>query len=417
MRVWILQTGEPVHTDVSGLRPMRAMNLANALLGRGHEVTLWTSNFDHFSKKHRFGSAHTVDVKENFQIRFIHSRGYKSHFGLGRLLDHMQLGLNLRKSLKFELPPDVSFIGYPPIEPAFILSSWLTGRKKPFMVDVKDAWPQILLRALPKPIRPLGKIALVPYFIAMKKTFVMATSMSSITESYLDWCNKSADRKISIYDRVTPLTVQKQILADSEWIHAEKVLNQLGIFDDGRFRLTFIGTLNSAFDFTPIIEAIQNLDIQLVIAGHGPQFQNIKEQSCGNQKIVMLGWIDTSVAQVLMAKSSFMLAPLRDLNDFKMSMPNKFFDAMQNGKPILTSISGYAGAFVTKHRIGVEYTPNDVSQLEIILKSLIDNPNSVAEMGQRASDVYKSFFDFNYVYGRLVDDLETLAFEAGDESE
>lgn len=323
----------------------------------------------------------------------------------------------MRKSLKFELPPDVSFIGYPPIEPAFILSSWLTGRKKPFMVDVKDAWPQILLRALPKPIRPLGKIALVPYFIAMKKTFVMATSMSSITESYLDWCNKSADRKISIYDRVTPLTVQKQILADSEWIHAEKVLNQLGIFDDGRFRLTFIGTLNSAFDFTPIIEAIQNLDIQLVIAGHGPQFQNIKEQSGGNQKIVMLGWIDTSVAQVLMAKSSFMLAPLRDLNDFKMSMPNKFFDAMQNGKPILTSISGYAGAFVTKHRIGVEYTPNDVSQLEIILKSLIDNPNSVAEMGQRASDVYKSFFDFNYVYGRLVDDLETLAFEAGDESE
>ena len=32
MKIWILQTGEPLHIDKSGLRPMRAMNLSNALI-------------------------------------------------------------------------------------------------------------------------------------------------------------------------------------------------------------------------------------------------------------------------------------------------------------------------------------------------------------------------------------------------
>jgi hypothetical protein len=53
MKVWILQTGEPLPIDANGLRPMRAMNLTKSLIDHGHEVILWSSNFDHFSKSHR----------------------------------------------------------------------------------------------------------------------------------------------------------------------------------------------------------------------------------------------------------------------------------------------------------------------------------------------------------------------------
>ena len=60
MKIWILQTGEPLHIDKSGLRPMRAMNLSNALIEKGHDVVLWSSDFDHFSKKHRFGVAKEI---------------------------------------------------------------------------------------------------------------------------------------------------------------------------------------------------------------------------------------------------------------------------------------------------------------------------------------------------------------------
>jgi len=40
MNVWILQTGEPLHIDAGHPRPMRAMNLANALVKAGHIVLM-----------------------------------------------------------------------------------------------------------------------------------------------------------------------------------------------------------------------------------------------------------------------------------------------------------------------------------------------------------------------------------------
>jgi glycosyltransferase involved in cell wall biosynthesis len=192
---------------------------------------------------------------------------------------------------------------------------------------------------------------------------------------------------------------------------AKKTLNELGILDDDRFKLTFIGTLNSAFDFTPIIQAVKNLDVQLIIAGDGPQYQKIKEDCKEIDNVLLLGWIDMSLANVLMARSSIMLAPLRDLTDFRMSMPNKFFDAMQNAKPILTSISGYTGDFLVHHQIGVEYSSGDVNQLEEIINRLASDPDSIREMGQRAKEVFDNYFDFDTVYGSLVYDLEKIAME------
>jgi glycosyltransferase involved in cell wall biosynthesis len=243
----------------------------------------------------------------------------------------------------------------------------------------------------------------------MKKTFKNALSISSITDPYLSWCKKSANRKPSKFDRVTPLTVQKQTFAKEEIQVAEKLLGELGVIDDSRFKLTFIGTLNSAFDFSPIIRAIKNLDIQLIIAGDGPQFGDLKNESKNNKNIILLGWIDSVVANVLMTKSSLMLAPLKDLDDFRMSMPNKFFDAMQNAKPILTSISGYTGNFLKHHNIGIEYSSEDAENLEKILETMAHDPNMILKMGNRAREVYETFFEFKDVYGNLVDDLENLA--------
>ena len=153
----------------------------------------------------------------------------------------------------------------------------------------------------------------------------------------------------------------------------------------------------------------------MIIAGDGPQYQKIKNDCKDMDNVLLLGWIDMSLANALMDRSSIMLAPLRDLTDFRMSMPNKFFDAMQNAKPILTSISGYTGDFLVHHKIGVEYSPGDVNQLEEIINGMVSNPDSIREMGQRAKEVFDNLFDFDIVYGSLVYDLEKIVMEVENE--
>ena len=165
MLVWILQTGEPLHIDNDNSRPMRAMNLSDKLVGSGHSVILWSSAFNHRIKKHRSKKYETHKVNDNLEIRLIPSCGYKKNISLARLLDHFQMAWNLKTLLKKEkILPDVAFIGYPPIETAFVMSGWLKKRKVPILLDIKDLWPSIFINVLPKKIKLIAKMFFYPYF-------------------------------------------------------------------------------------------------------------------------------------------------------------------------------------------------------------------------------------------------------------
>ena len=95
MKIWIFQTGEPVHTDISNTRAMRAINLADALIDNSHQVSIITSDFYHQQKKHRYGVITHKQVNKNLEIVFIPSPGYKKNIGLGKLYDHYILSKNL----------------------------------------------------------------------------------------------------------------------------------------------------------------------------------------------------------------------------------------------------------------------------------------------------------------------------------
>ena len=113
LTIWILQTGEPLHIDEGNPRPMRAMNLANALVAAGHRVVLWSSAFYHHEKRHRSRHAVRIIVSNHLEIRLVPSPGYGRNIGFGRLWDHAVLAHNINKLLRAEHTlPDVGFIGY-----------------------------------------------------------------------------------------------------------------------------------------------------------------------------------------------------------------------------------------------------------------------------------------------------------------
>jgi len=119
----------------------------------------------------------------------------------------------------------------------------------------------------------------------------------------------------------------------------------------------------------------------------------------------MPGWLTHCQAKVLAERSQLMIAPLKNLVDFKMSIPNKFFDYMSYGKPIITSISGLAGDFVTKNKIGIEYSNEIDSSLEIALSNLFKNPELIVEMSKNSKSIFLGKFSYDVVYQMLVDHI------------
>jgi len=410
MKVWILQTGEPLPIDANGLRPMRAMNLTKSLIDHGHEVILWSSNFDHFSKSHRFSTRKDIQFSESLSIKLIHSRGYKSHFGIARLIDHLQLGWNLARMLHNESPPDVAFIGYPPIETAWVMATWLKRKKIPSVVDVKDAWPEILLRGFPPQIHPLLRILLIPYFLMMKKTFNSVTSISSVTKEFLTWCEDQSSRDSSR----NSMNIVNYLTSNNENSESNLTSQQLSFLNSNQLekqvimRGVFVGTLNSAFDFNPLLSAAEDLPIEIVIAGDGPVFDELKQKSSHLKNFRMLGWVKESEARALYKVSDFMFAPYKDLPDFDIHIPNKIFDAMSNALPLVSSITGTTRNLIIEKQIGVVYDCDSTTSLTNELQKLISHREGLGKMGENSKRLYDQVYSFEEVYGNCVRHLENL---------
>lgn len=409
MKVWVLQTGEPLQIDASGLRPMRAINLSNALVEHGHQVVLWSSDFDHFSKKHRTGKNSVIQYSPNLEIRLISSRGYKSHVGLSRLFDHAQLAFSLRREMKKRPLPDVAFIGYPPIETAWAMTNWLSRNKIPTLLDVKDAWPDVLLRAFPNKLQVLAKIALSPYFLITNRTFKKSTGLCSVTQPFLDWSLNKANRHQNKLDCVAPLTTPLANFSKEEIEEAAIWLDKKGIKDDGQLRGSFVGTLNSAFDFAPIIKAAESTFVNFVLAGDGPAAEKLKKSVSHLQNVIMPGWISAAQTHVLATRSAFMLAPVKDLEDFKMSVPNKFYDAMAHGLPIVTSISGESKHLIEQNQIGICYNIGGTKSLTSAILQIEDKTRELKVMSENSLNLYHAKFEFKKSYANLVKHLEMLS--------
>lgn len=388
---------------------MRAANLTDALLAAGHRVVLWSSDFYHQDSRHLTGRDSHITVHDDLEVRLIHSRGYSRNVGPGRLVDHAQLALRLRRLLKEVRLPDVAFVGYPPIEPAAVMTRWLRERGVPTLLDVKDQWPDVLLRAVPAQTQAAGRLALGGYSYLGRRAMRDATAMSSISEPFLEWALDFAGRARQTTDIVAPLTVRPLNMDETNERASADWWDALGVAGDSRPRVAFVGTLGTSFDMRPVARAARdNPAIQFVLCGTGSRESDVRKLLADYPNVVLPGWVNHHQSATLYARSMAVLAPYVETHDFSLSIPNKVFDALQYGLPVVTSLQGTAKSEVLDRGAGFRYCPTDDS-----LSAGLRRLSSDAEWRQRMSNaalwLHDTQYSYDIVYGGLVRHLEGLA--------
>ena len=417
--VWILQTGEPLQIDESNSRPMRAISLCNAALESGHRVVLWSSVFYHQTKQHRKYYSGDIKVSNHLKIRLIPSIGYKRNIGLDRIVDHAQMGLNLKKALgRVDELPDVAFIGYPPIEISAVLARWLSIRGIPSLLDVKDQWPQYFVDAVPAQLKPLARWALWPYFYLARRAMRDATGIAAMADSFLDWALDFAGRKKNKMDGVFPLTAPKGQATKAQIAEARQWWDSKGVIDDGRNRVCFVGSHTDAFNFLPVFEAAKaeaknNVSCQFVICGDGDGSEGLRKMMSGLSNVIFPGWIDSPKIEVLAERSQAALAPYINHDSFTRSIPNKVIDALSFGLPILCPLKGEVGALIRSYNVGISYGTDSGVKLDDCIQALRNDPGMTQNMSHNALRLYKDRFSYEVVYGGLVKHLEMLSCPQG----
>lgn len=413
--IWILQTGEPLPSDDDSHRPMRAINLANALTSAGHNVVLWSAAFNHQTKTHRCKEYKSIRHSQKTEIRLIPSPGYRKNVSLGRLYDHLVLAKNLKTILKQEeTKPDVVFIGYPPIETASVMTHWLKKRCIPCLLDVKDQWPSFMVDALPKGIKSIGRIAFSPYFYLAKRSMREATGLSAMADDFLKWTLNFSNRERSDNDLVVPLTTRNCSISNNERGDAIRWWEEQGITSNGNIKIMFVGSHYPSLDFSPIFEAAalfldKGVECDFIICGHGELTELLSSKAKNYDNIFFPGWVDRPKVEELAKISTASIAPFKNIDCFTKSLPNKVIDSLSLGLPIISPLKGEVERLIKSEEVGLIYDEHSKNSLYDCILELGLDKEKRNKLAENAINLYESRFSFEVVYGGLVKHLEKLA--------
>ena len=417
MRIWLVTIGEPLPTDGTGDRLHRTGILAQTLAARNHQVLWWTSAFDHARKRHRVGDDAVVDVCANLRIWMMRSRGYRSNVSLGRMLDHVGLARGFARSARKQAPPDVIVAAMP--TPGLALACANYGRAKgvPVIVDMRDMWPDIFVRAVPRALAFLARPAIWPMRRTLRLAASRATAIIGITEPFVEWGLSFARRPRRPTDRDFALGYSRQTPPQDALDKAQEFWRSLGVGPrDDAFTACFFGYFGRQFELQTVIDAARTLQasdrkFRFVLCGSGDNFDRYRRLAGGLTNVVFPGWVGSAGIWSLMRMSSVGLAPYISNADFQASIPNKAVEYMSAGLPIASSLTGTLQKLLADNDCGLTYGNGKPAELADALRLMHDSPDRLKAMSANALALFERRFVAEKVYGEMADYIERIAKE------
>jgi len=411
MQVWVITVGEPLPGYSGDDRQLRSGYLAQLLAARGHQVTWWTSCFDHFRRKHFTLRSERVEVAPNLRLQFLKGCAYRRNVSLARQLNHWQISRDFRRVAASYRRPAVILCSFPTIELARESIRFGQARGVPTFLDIRDLWPDEMVDRLPHGARGIGRILLSPLFGSAHRALKGASGLIAISERFLNWGLEFAGRDRSAErDRVFPIGYTGNA-AQSNAGTAELRLAPVGGVNPQKRIFWFAGTFVGNIDLGTVIEAARRLqdrqDIQFVLTGSGERSDEWHSQARGLANVVFTGWADGAQLGALSSVAWAGLGAYR--KGAKMSLPNKLFEYMSRGLPIVISLEGDTRDLVLNRNIGLPYEAGDPASLASVVERLADDADLQRIMSANAACVHDEQFSPRRIYGEYADFLELHA--------
>lgn len=375
-----------------GATGIRSYEMARRLVHHGHEVTMVCGSYGAgktgldgpFTGGRRTGTVSGVRVIE-FDLSYTNGTGFarRAWLFLKFALGGVGLALTGRYDRVFATTTPLT-AGIPGI-----VARWLRG--KPFIFEVRDLWPE-----LP---REMGVI---------KNPAVLGLM------SLLEWASyRSAHRCVGlspgIVDGIARLGVARDRIAlipngcDLEIFAGStgEPWRPAGV-GDSDLMAVFTGThgtangLHAVLDAAAILRARGRNDVRLVLVGDGLLKPGLMERAHrdGLDNVLFHDPVDKARLSGLLAAADLGLQCLANVPAFYYgTSPNKFFDYIAAGLPVLNNYPGWLADLIREHDCGFAVPPDDAAAFADAVAFAADNRAVLERLGNNASRLARDEFD------------------------
>ena len=365
MNVWIQNPFDNLPSE--GYRKQRYWLMAEAFVRAGHQVTLWTSDFNHVGKRYR--GLGGLGGSEGLEVRLIPTRAYRKNVSWERVRSHRAYAHAWERSAEEVAAargrPDLLIVSVPPLATGAVALRLARRFNARLIADVQDAWPETFVRLLPRPLRPLAPLLFAPLTRAARRLYRGADLVTGVCDRYRGLVLAAGARAYErFYLGILPATTP------------QLRMRQQSPSASPQLRLVYAGGLGASYDLETALRALVRAPFAtLDVAGDGPHRADLEQRARAlgvADRVTFHGRLPAAALEELLASSTAGLVPMTE--ESFVGIPNKVADYASAGLVAVSSLNGECADLLARHGAHIAYRAGEADSLAAALAMLKANP-------------------------------------------
>ncbi len=378
----------------------RSYWFAKELINSGHEVTMITSTNTSHPLPGRFNidGINVIYVKNDYSNYFSPFR---------KIISFLKFFIKSILKASKEKQVDLVFATSTPLTVGAI-ALWLKRLKHwNYVFEVRDLWPEfpiqigaiknrLLIRILKRLEKNIYKNA--EHIIALSPGMQNGILNCEIPKNKV-----SMIPNMSKPDIFYPRKISEKIAKDF-------------LIDTSKFNVIHFGSMGVANGLTYIIETakylktVGNEDIRFIFLGDGATQPTLKQlvNEYNLSSVCFLGNHEMSLTSEIVNCCDLSVVSFLNIPILYTNSPNKLFDSLSAGKPLVVNSAGWTKDLVEKNECGFYVNPNDPQDFADKLLKYKEEKILLKKWGENARSLSISSFDKSILTKRFVDIINSV---------
>ena len=386
----------------------RTMYLFDMMRSMGYDVTLVTSDFNHYAKQKRDVAKFRREFPDYSDIVILPAIPYKKNVSIKRWISGRIFKNTFIKWFKQNYHNyDLVYTNMPGADTNIAMSYICKKNNIKMIVDIRDLRPEVFRVLLKK--EWLYNIVTYPMKLKANKAYNTADELLAVSNEYLQ-------RGLIANNHCrNPKAIYIGAILDKFYCGIEKYSSSIKK-EDGEIWATYAGTLGSTYDLYTLLDVAKSLQdkgydrIKFMILGQGPESEPLKQYCKSNDicNVIFVGFVDYEKMAAYLSKSDMTINSLKARAS--QSIINKVADYFAAGIPILNgSLCKEMRDLVETYKVGVNFQPENVDSLERAILHIINHPELSKEYGENARKLALEKFDRKTSYLEIIKTIEDVA--------
>jgi glycosyltransferase involved in cell wall biosynthesis len=285
------------------------------------------------------------------------------------------------------------------------LTAWILARWKrvPFLFEVRDLWPAfaVAVGVLRQPFLIRASEWLERFLYRHADRLVVNSP------GFIEHVERRGGRRVELVPNGADTAMFDPSLGGVDFRRQYSL--------EGKFVALYAGAHGMSNDLGVLLEAARRLqdrpEIRIVLLGDGKEKPGLQARAAeiGLENVLFVPPVPKTGMPYALAAADACIAILKPVELYQTVYPNKVFDYMAAGRPVILAIGGVIRQVVETAWAGIAVPPGDAGSLAQAVRLLADDPLAGRQMGERGRTYVEAHFDRASLADKLLTLIEDMS--------